>query len=89
MSQPVNHEPSKHGGLSSLQTVDEHTPLLVKLPTYVSVEPLEKHSNSGALSVEQYSTRKLIWIMASVWVGTFCAGLGKFYHVCYKESYLS
>ena len=30
---------------------------------------------------DEISTAKLRWIMASVWIGTFCAGLGTPYRV--------
>ena len=55
---------------------DERSPLLSKggvscLQKDVTADDLSTHT----ISVE-ISTAKLRWIMTSVWIGTFCAGLG-------------
>lgn len=56
---------------------DERNPLLPKCATscvqqYGTEDDLSTHTLS-----DEISTAKLRWIMTSVWIGTFCAGLGK------------
>lgn len=55
---------------------DERNPLLPKCATscvqqYGTEDDLSTHTLS-----DEISTAKLRWIMTSVWIGTFCAGLG-------------
>ncbi len=61
-----------------LTRIDEETPLLPK----VSVEGLQPSAQENAGQKETKDewvvTSKLVWIMLSVWIGTFCAGLGTY-----------
>ena len=55
---------------------DERSPLLPKgaissVQQYDTDDDLSTHTLS-----DEISTAKLRWIMTSVWIGTFCAGLG-------------
>ncbi len=59
------------------RAVDEQSPLLPK-----SVAPgVQPDATADELSTQsidnEISTAKLKWIMTSVWIGTFCAGLGR------------
>lgn len=65
--------------VSSLTSLDESSPLLsttsqheVKSYTFEDAVPAKLHT-------EQLDSRNLLWIMSSVWIGTFCAGLGESY----------
>jgi hypothetical protein len=52
---------------------DENSPLLSKCPenNYKSIAPRDQQD-----AEEEISTSILAWIMTTVWIGTFCAGLG-------------
>lgn len=55
---------------------DERSPLLPKC----TASCVQKYTTTDELSPQaisdEISTAKLRWIMTSVWIGTFCAGLG-------------
>ena len=67
--------------VSSLSSLDECSPLLsatsqheYKSYTFPDAVPAKPHT-------EELDARNLLWIMSSVWIGTFCAGLGESYPV--------
>ena len=67
--------------VSSLTSLDECSPLLsttshheFKGYTFEDAIPAKPHT-------EQLDARKLLWVMSSVWIGTFCAGLGESYPI--------
>ncbi len=65
--------------VSSLTSLDECSPLL----STVSHHEFKSYALEGSIPAkphtEQVGARKLLWIMSSVWIGTFCAGLGESY----------
>ena len=60
---------------------DERSPLLQKCAaSSVQQADTDDDLSTHTLS-DEVSTTKLRWIMTSVWIGTFCAGLGTPYRV--------
>lgn len=53
--------------------LDEESPLLTKHPANGSVHAAAKEWSNG----EDLSKSKVMWIMSSIWLGTFVAGLGE------------
>ncbi len=55
---------------------DERSPLLPKC----AASSVQQDATADEISTQpvsdEISTAKLKWIMTSVWIGTFCAGLG-------------
>lgn len=58
--------------------VDERTSLLAKTSSQVSNPAASCESGKSAPIDEQNSKRKFLGIATSVFMGTFCAGLGEF-----------
>lgn len=56
----------------------EESPLLPKAQRSNAQQGDAKDIVQNDDVVEEISPRKLIWIMTSVWIGTFCAGLGQY-----------
>lgn len=56
--------------------LDEESPLLTKHPANGSVRAAAKEWDSDA----ELSKGKVMWIMSSIWLGTFVAGLGEHPH---------
>lgn len=52
---------------------DEESPLLTKHSTNGSMHAAAKEWSNDA----QLSKSKVMWIMSSIWIGTFVAGLGE------------
>jgi len=52
---------------------DEESPLLTKHPANGSVHAAAKEWDNDA----ELSKSKIMWIMLSIWIGTFVAGLGE------------
>ena len=67
MRPPIDEDRNSQGD-------DEESPLLPKVSTPSSQQ---KDKVLKEAKVEEISPIKLKWIMASVWIGTFCAGLGE------------
>ena len=67
--------------VSSLTSLDECSPLL----STTSHQEYKGYTCEDAIPakppIEQLDARKLLWVMSSVWIGTFCAGLGESYPV--------
>lgn len=61
----------------STKCIDEGNPLIPKVLTSLSQQCPMRDKALDEASDENISPRKLKWIMASVWIGTFCAGLGE------------
>ncbi len=53
--------------------LDEESPLLTKHPVNGSVHATAKEWDNDA----DLSKSKIMWIMSSIWLGTFVAGLGE------------
>ena len=66
---------------SSLTSFEECSPLLSTTSHHETKSYTFEDSLPAKPHTEQLDARNLLWIMSSVWIGTFCAGLG--------ESYLS
>ena len=64
---------------SSLTSLEECSPLLSTISHYESKSYTFEDSVPSEPPTEQLDARKLLWIMSSVWIGTFCAGLGESY----------
>ena len=56
---------------------DERSPLLPKLVAPCAQPDATADERSTQAIDSEISTAKLKWIMTSVWIGTFCAGLGR------------
>lgn len=59
------------------QCTHETSALLLQVPITGPERCLSDQANSHETEEKTISPRKLKWIMASVWIGTFCAGLGE------------
>ena len=55
---------------------DERSPLLSKSGASCVEEDVTVDEVSTQAISDEITTAKLRWIMTSVWIGTFCAGLG-------------
>ena len=67
MRRPIDDDRNSQGD-------DEESPLLPKVSTPSSQQEGKVLKEAKA---EEISASKLKWIMASMWIGTFCAGLGE------------
>lgn len=68
------HSPAQAAANLSVQ--DEESPLLVK-PAINGAEGQYRDSTNTRISEDgRLSKAKVLWIMSSVWIGTFVAGLG-------------
>ena len=56
---------------------DEYSPLLQKTSHHDFADLPSDREPTQAAKDKQLSTSSLLWIMTSVWIGTFLAGLGK------------
>ena len=63
------------------QCAHETGPLLPQVPITGLERRISDQANSHETEETTISPRKLKWIMASVWIGTFCAGLGEQPHI--------
>ena len=72
------HEvPSRHPNSPNIPKADdERSPLLSKCGASCAEEDVTADDLSTQAISDEISTAKLRWIMTSVWIGTFCAGLG-------------
>ena len=62
---------------ATLPFANEQSPLLSKVDNHVS-DDLARKKPMPEAAVDGENTRsKVLWIMASMWMGRFCAGLGK------------
>ena len=68
------------GSSSDSQSVDERSPLLTELCGSVPVCLVREEQVVEETNDEQKSTSRLVYMMVGLWIGTFCAGLGKFQH---------
>ena len=66
---------------SSLTSLEECSPLLATIPHHEYKSYTFEDSVPAKPHTEQLDARKLLWIMSSVWIGTFCAGLGGSYPI--------
>ena len=64
---------------ASLTSLEECSPLLSTIPHHEYKSYTFEDSVPAKPHTEQLDARKLLWIMSSVWIGTFCAGLGGSY----------
>ena len=64
---------------SSFTSLEECSPLLSTISQHESKSYTFEDSIPAKPHTEQSDARKLLWIMSSVWIGTFCAGLGGSY----------
>ena len=55
---------------------DERSPLLPKCAASSVQQDVTADELPTQAICDEISTAKLRWIMTSVWIGTFCAGLG-------------
>lgn len=67
MRPPIDDDQNSRGD-------EEESPLLPKVSTPSSQQEDKVLKEAKA---EEISSNKLKWIMTSVWIGTFCAGLGE------------
>ena len=65
--------------VSSLSSLDECSPLLSTIPHHEYKSYIFEDRVPAKTPTEQLDARNLLWIMSSVWIGTFCAGLGESY----------
>ena len=80
MSQSISLSSARQGRLpavTSIRSVVESSPLLSTpsndgLKIYATVNQGTRTTHS-----ERFSTSLVLWIMCSVWIGTFLAGLGE------------
>lgn len=63
------------------ESVHEHSALLKHVPQEVQNKDRAHRQPKRDDLGDRICPKKLGWIMASVWLGTFCAGLGK--HLTY------
>ena len=68
-----------HSGSAS-GPVDERSPLLTEPFGHVPAYPVREEQVVEETIDKRKSTRKLGYIMVGLWMGTFCAGLGKPQH---------
>ena len=61
---------------SSLTSLEECSPLLPTISHHESKSYTFEDSVPAKPHTEPLDAKKLLWIMSSVWIGTFCAGLG-------------
>ena len=66
---------------SSLTSLEECSPLLSTISHHEVKSYTIEDSVPAKTHTEQLDARKLLWIMSSVWIGTFCAGLGESYQI--------
>ena len=60
------------------ESVDEHSALLNDFSREAQNAPRAQRQLKRDKEIDDgIGPRKLGWVMASVWLGTFCAGLGK------------
>ena len=62
---------------SSSTSLDECSPLLSPLSQNEFKSYTYEDSVAAKPHTEELDARNLLWIMSSVWIGTFCAGLGE------------
>ena len=68
---------SRHPNSPSIPKAhDERSPLLSKSGASCVHKDITADDLSTHTIGDEISTAKLRWIMTSVWIGTFCAGLG-------------
>ena len=65
--------------VSSSTSLDECSPLLSTLSHHEFKSYTLEDRVLAQPHAEQVDARRLLWIMSSVWIGTFCAGLGESY----------
>ena len=60
-------------------SVDESSPLLTEPFSHVPAHPVreEQEVEDSIHNDNKESTSKLVYVMVGLWIGTFCAGLGK------------
>ena len=61
---------------SSLTSLEECSPLLPTISHHEAKSYTFEDNAPAKPHTEPLDTKKLLWIMSSVWIGTFCAGLG-------------
>lgn len=71
----VEGRPSPYG--QALNGANEGSPLLSKSGSHVSRGFVQTITEVDEYTEEKPSPESLIWIMYSIWVGVFCAGLGE------------
>ena len=65
--------------LPTTRPVDEYSPLLSKSSYHnVEVQQVDEEEDVSPVGTDKFHLHNLIWIMVSVWIGTFTAGLGEY-----------
>lgn len=85
MSESISSSSARHSRLpsvaSSSASIEESSPLLTTPSVDVPIDGSKSYGSDDlgttAPQSERLSTSKLLWIMISVWIGTFLAGLGE------------
>lgn len=75
----INRSREQHPArpLPTPRSVDEYSPLLPK-SSYPNVGVQQVHEEEVfPVGTDKFHLSNLIWIMVSVWIGTFTAGLGE------------
>ena len=69
--------PGAQNHVAPSQTIDEYSPLLHKTNHNETGEQTTHDDGSPSAESKKLATSSLLWIVSSVWIGTFTAGLGK------------